>query len=79
MVNTGTNDIVVNFSFDSPVDENVFATTLGGPSLNASNTIDNPNLIAPSVSSFSIPNTSAFNYTFGAQTVTVLSLSVVDW
>ncbi|KIJ36494.1 glycoside hydrolase family 51 protein [Sphaerobolus stellatus SS14] len=81
--NVGSDDIVFDLSFDFPVGGFGTAITLANPPLtvnsgvfSVANTPEYPEAIVPVSSAFAIVDPTKFNYTFPAQSVTVLSLSV---
>ncbi|KAJ7194659.1 glycoside hydrolase [Mycena pura] len=81
--NTGPSDLVANIFLGFSVIGFGSATSLSSPALSlnpvsgdfsVSNTLDAPELIIPVASSFALPFSDRFNYTFPATSVTVISL-----
>ncbi|KAJ7665650.1 glycoside hydrolase [Mycena rosella] len=79
--NTGKTDIVANIFLDFSVTGFGTATSIGTPPLspisglfNVSNTLEEPELIIPVSTSFALPFSNKFNYTFPATSVTVVAL-----
>ncbi|KAF8914916.1 glycoside hydrolase [Mucidula mucida] len=84
VANTGTTGLVAYITYDFTTTGLGTATTLSTPSLspisdvfNTSNTLGNPELIIPVESSFAIPETNRFNYSFPATSITVIALQTV--
>jgi alpha-L-arabinofuranosidase len=82
--NTGTDDLVGNVILDFSTAGFATAISLNTPvlspitgSFNISNTIEEPELIVPVASSFSFQDSTRFNYTFPATSVTVLAMQNV--
>jgi alpha-N-arabinofuranosidase len=83
----GPDDLVGDLFFDFSVSGGFgTAMTIANPALspntgvfNVSNTPENPEAIIPVSSSFAIVDPTKFNYTFPAQSVSVLALRVKDW
>lgn len=76
-------DLFLDFAVDGGIGT---ATTIGNPALspntgvfNVSNTPENPEAIIPVSSSFALVDPTKFNYTFPAQSVSVLALKVKKW
>jgi alpha-N-arabinofuranosidase len=72
--NAGTQDLVANIFLG-------FSTSISSPALslilglfNVSNTLEQPEQIIPVSSSFALPFSDRFNYTFPAMSITVISL-----
>ncbi|KAF7330131.1 hypothetical protein MSAN_02462900 [Mycena sanguinolenta] len=79
--NTGTQDLVANIFLGFSVIGFGSATSISSPALspisglfNVSNTLEEPEQIIPVSSSFALPFSDRFNYTFPAMSVTVVSL-----
>ncbi|KAJ7222879.1 glycoside hydrolase [Mycena haematopus] len=79
--NTGTQDLVAIVFLGFPVIGFGSATAISSPALspisglfNVSNTLEEPEQIIPVSSSFALPFSDRFNYTFPAMSVTVVSL-----
>ncbi|KAJ7605069.1 glycoside hydrolase [Mycena polygramma] len=81
--NTGTTDLVANIFLDFTVTGFGSATSISSPALspisglfNVSNTLEEPEQIISVSSSFALPFSDRFNYTFPATSVTVVALQV---
>ncbi|KAF7347268.1 Glycoside hydrolase [Mycena venus] len=79
--NTGTQDLVANIFLGFSATEFGSAVSLSSPALspisglfNVSNTLEEPEQIIPVSSSFALPFSDRFNYTFPATSITVISL-----
>jgi alpha-N-arabinofuranosidase len=79
--NAGTQDLVANIFLGFSVIGFGSATSISSPALspisglfNVSNTLEQPEQIIPVSSSFALPFSDRFNYTFPATSVTVISL-----
>lgn len=81
MSNTGASDLVAYIFLDFNVTGFGSATQISTPALspisglfNVSNTLDEPDLIIPVATSFALPFSDKFNFTFPATSVTVVTL-----
>ncbi|THU89381.1 glycoside hydrolase [Dendrothele bispora CBS 962.96] len=79
--NTGETDLVANIFLDFASTGTVSAVSLGTPPLspitghfNISNTLEEPELITPTIFNMAIPFLDRFNYTFPATSVTILGI-----
>ncbi|KAJ7045120.1 glycoside hydrolase [Mycena alexandri] len=79
--NTGSQDLVANIFLGFTATDFATATAISTPALspisglfNVSNTLEEPELIIPVATSFALPFSDRFNYTFPATSVTVIAL-----
>ncbi|KAJ7166516.1 glycoside hydrolase [Mycena crocata] len=79
--NTGPSDLVANIFLDFSIAGFGTATSISSPVLspisgvfNISNTLEDPELIIPVATSFAIPLSDRFDYTFPATSVTIVAL-----